>query len=71
MEREESKVSDICKKYVELMCEFYDKYHDLNNRYESLYQKAIKLDDERLEYKRKYDKLCKDIIDIKLNEIKK
>ena len=57
---ESSKVSDLCKKYVDLMSDFYDKYHELKNKY-NLVEK------ERDEYKEKYDKLCKDLIDINLH----
>ena len=58
---ESSKISEVCKRYVELMCEFYDKYHELKSKYDLV-------EKERNEYKQKYDKLCKDLIDINLQK---
>jgi len=71
MNREENKRSDICKKYLELIGEFYDRYSEFEIKYEKLYQKTILVLDQRDEYKQKYEKLCNDIINIQIQKINK
>jgi len=65
----ESKASDVCKKYVDLMMDFYDKYHQLKNKKDYFENecdlKDIKIDELKKENEQlnfKYDKLLKDVV---------
>ena len=61
--------SEICKKYVDLLLDIYDKYHELKSKKDYFENECDikdiqidKLEKENKELQEKYDKLCKDIV---------
>jgi len=64
-----NKASEVCKKYVDLLLDIYDKYHELKNK-KDYYENECDLKDiendklkkENKELQEKYDNLCKDIV---------